>query len=352
MYESGFIWPDWIVPKDPKHLSSLETIKQEYERLSEFAETNYSHIYVHQGTLRQLEADLINNGVITPDGKLLKHYEVPKDLFLTQAYFSGSPIRLFRLMLVSKRMVLSQLLSAALKSITDGNLFVAFICFRSLIENIAHVGFILKQVDKFELPATPTESTTVLTELDSALAKQIFGTRVDWFSLLEGDSATKMKKKQDYEYAPVGPDLDRTSTQIMNAIDLMDKKVNGIRGVYEFLCEFAHPNVGGLMCLTQSAKPFIGEHGVTWVLKDIGVTAPLEFRQSEDLFFSVFDKIAEALNHFIFLESKSDESAKKIQEICQIFAKTLIPQMKNALNPYDDCICASGAKFKFCCGKK
>lgn len=344
-------WPDWIKKAGTAVLPALKHIAECHERLLREEKDGYSHVYVRQDQVLHYQDAMLADGIIDLSGKILKkNVEVPKTFRLVRMYVFGSPVRLFRLLVHTKKLALIHLLTAARNSAHDGNLLVVLICFRSIIEHVAHFYDVLKDIQKFTLPSNPEEVTLFNVQIDSMLAERLFATRINWDGLLNGSVEEVLAKKGKFEYKERDDRLDRTANQILNSVDLLSKKIRGLRGVYELLCEFAHPNVGVLFSLCVSAEPIQDKQGVHWVRKHIGLEPPGSLVEATGKVFSeIIERVDECLQQFELSLEESKEEERKIQTICQLGVREALRVQRNLLDPYDECPCASGVKLKFCC---
>lgn len=343
--------PAWINSAGNNLGDVFATFARFSEEWRRTALDGYSHWHVMQEQINTVTDDLIAKGVIDLDGKILnKNVVVPKNFYIAYLYQNGSAFRLYSLACEAKKIALIHTIDSIRSAINVGNLLVALILMRSIIEHIAHFNDIASFVREKNIPTTFQEANLIVSEINGYLTQRLYGTRVDWEQLMNLDDDNIFDKKK-IKYNPVSNRQDRTASQILNSVDALSKKIKGLRGSYEVLCEFAHPNVGMVLALTRSAEPKEDKQGFFWIEKIISMNPPLSCVQEMGPIFSrIFHIVSECLMHFDQLLVESKQNRFKIRAISQIVLRSIIKAQKNIINPYAECPCWSGLKTKFCCG--
>lgn len=332
--------------------SSLAGMDAACLRFRAASEKDYSYRHVLQGALTAVTDSLIAHGVIDPKGgKPRRDVQLPKPTVLALLYNSGSAFRILGLLCAAKQIVLVQLLEAARASAVSNSLIGTLTNFRSVVEHIAHFDAVIRKLQPHEVPDNYDEARKMIGEINGSLVKMAYSTRFDWMAILRGDAADLLRRNKT-KYKPDPNRQDRTADTILDAIDGLAKKVKGLRGVYEVLCEFAHPNVGTVLGLTKSAEPHKDELGVPWMLKEVTLGAPvLAVQEMGDVLNAMFRVISQSVEHFTGLLVEADKQRSKIQSISQVVIRRAIQQNPGLLSPYAPCPCDSGAKVRFCCGR-
>ena len=267
--ESESTCREWLVGAGQGVSSCLSYIVDLQTKLSDEVAGVYHYKHVAQSQIAGY-GDLLTKAGVIKEGKVLKRPRLPEEFYAAYLYNIGSAARLAKLLPVTKKITLVNLLDAVIYSIDTGNQLVALTCFRSIIEHIAHFHWSLDRLRKFEIPSIENDAAALALRIDESLAKDIFGGRINWNALIGGSVDDALKKRSRYEYKPEDKRLDRTAEGIMDLIDSLGKKVKHIRGVYEVLCEFAHPNVGTLLIISQVVDASTDKRGVRWVKKEVG----------------------------------------------------------------------------------
>ena len=344
-------WPDWVLVSGPNTASALGSISEAYGRILDTVSNGYLYEHVMQLQLNAVSDKLIEQGVINTKGQVLKqNVDLTHDYMAAQCYENGSAYRIIGVLCSTKKMAIVHLIDSVRSSLISGNLLVALICLRSLIEHIANFDAAVDKLRPYAVPASFEEANKALWEMKGKIVDATYATRVDWEGLILSETEDLIKRNK-VSYKPVEDRHDRTANSILTAIDGLSKKVKGIRSVYEVLCEFAHPNVGLLLGLTRAAQPVPDKHGFYWVRKEFSLKAPLAVAtESGDVLNQIFIKIAECMAHFETLLVEADQQRDKVQQISQIVLHQILTKQSDILDPYAPCPCGSNSKVKFCCG--
>lgn len=344
-------WPGWLLAAGKDMSQHLQVIRSCNERLRAEAENDYTYEQVGQSQITIVTDQLISKGFLDPaTGERRKNFAVPKSTFAPMLYQNGSALRILNVTCAAKQMVLVHLLDSMISSLATGNVIVALVCIRSLIEHVAHFDSLIASLRPYTVPSGIEDVNMTLWDINDKLVKAAYATRVDWQGLAASASQAKPLSKK-LKYKPAQNRADVSADQILNAIDVLGKRVKNIRPVYEILCEFAHPNVGLLLGLTKKFEPVLDREGVSWIRKKLSLEAPVGFvEEVGPPFCHIFAKVAESLVYFNELLSEAHVQRKKILKITQSNLQHYFASHRDALSPYSPCPCGSGAKVKFCCG--
>ncbi|MBX9692865.1 MAG: hypothetical protein K2Z81_10810 [Cyanobacteria bacterium] len=269
-----------------------------------------------------------------------------------QLYSAGKCMYLLDAFQQSRRMAVVHLLDAVSDSLHRGDAMVAFISFRTVIEHVAVFNDLLRDMGKLNFkPQTIEDAVKLNSDMESLLVKRVFGTRVNWLELRHSDADVFLASRKTYEYKPSESSWDRTSEQVMYAVDKLKRKVKRARGVYEVLCEFAHPNVGALLALTRQTSESRDEQGVRWIHKTLSLDSPDAFvHDLANLIGSIVRTSSECVKLF---ESQLEELEKlkaATHASVQMVAKELLATSGEVIDPDSRCPCTSGRSIRTCCG--
>lgn len=275
-------------------------------------------------------------------------------LFLAQIYERGDLIQLLTTFGHSRKLVVVHLLNAARTGLESGNLLIPLICFRSVIEHCAHLHDAIKKLEIAETPESFSAATDLLQESLVKVKKVLLSTRFDWCGVdgLNPDELdVKMaNKKYEYRHSQDGKHIDLKAQQIMTSLDRLEKAIPQVRGTYELLCEFAHPNLGVLYTITLKSVSGVDKQGIHWHSHLIGLGRPEIPDSLSSAFSGIFVKMAEVLQTFEADQDSLSQLKAKLLKLTQTCVRQDLKTRRVEIDKYAECPCASGVKFKFCCG--
>lgn len=346
---------EWLEKAIGDGSSTILYLKDCRDRLQASISAGYSHRDLLQAQFNQIEDQLIERGIINPvTGECTnRNVDLPRSYIIANAYRAGSAVRLFDLLMASKKMIFVHLLDSVFQAVNSGNLLVVLILLRSTIEHAAAHFSSVDGLKKIMLEAG-SESTMKVSKLDTYLASRMFGTRLNWQKLSSDAETVFSKSRQRTSYKPDENRLNVSAEQILNDVDLLDKlSVKGIRSVYDFLCEFSHPNIGTYWALVNSTQLLKDECDVYWVVKSLGLGPPVGIvEEFQHMFAPAFDKVCECLRQFETASSDCKHLRQQIHEFAKELVRPFCQNNIDQLGKYSLCPCESGEKIKFCCGKK
>ena len=245
-----------------------------------------------------------------------------------------------------------KLVCAIKEGLVGGDLFVPMILLRSVIEQSSALYSTKRKLESIELRANSAEEAIrTLIDVQNLLAPRTYGTRINWKTFVETKHDEPLPKGM-VKYEKNDLRQDNEAVQVLKAVDMLDKRVRDARSVYEFLCEFAHPNSGAFFAFTESEKPSskIGAGHFALVEKSVGLGFPSGcVSELFDAFARAFRVSGECLavleKSFIELE----ELEGKLQSVIQIWVHNTSRKRPDLFAAYEPCPCSSGKNFKFCC---
>lgn len=344
-------WPEWIKAAGAETPTALATISEICARIRESVKDGYSYDHVSQAEYNSVTDKMIKDGLISADGRVLNNNAtLSKQFSAVILYQNSAAYNMLGLLISSKKIAIVHLIEATKSAIELGNLLVALICLRSVVENISHLDFGVTQLKSYSIPSKHDVANNILAEIKGKVVDMTYSTRVDWEQIVAGETENLIKRNK-IDYKPNELRQDRTAGSILKSIDCLNKKIKGVRAVYEILCEFAHPNVGLTMALTRSTTPFPDKHGFTWIRKEVSLQPPVAAVGGTGRVMSqILNCIAQCMQHFETLINEAEEQRSKIQQISQVLLRHTLMRNKALLDPYAMCPCGSGTKIKFCCG--
>jgi len=340
-------WPDWLVKTVPDVQVSLESIAAARNRLWQVAKDDYLYDVVGNRQLNVMTDELVARGILNPKGGWPKYVRLPRELEFAQLNRNAINYRILGAICAAKRMACVQLVDATQRGLSDNSLLVAFMCLRSLLEQIAHFDALVTALQK-SLQNDVADKFDE--EVYAVLIKAAYATRVDWSLLL---SNTGDIDKRKFEYKQQETRADRKADSILNAIDGLTKHIKQTRAVYEALCEFAHPNVGLIFGLTRKLDQHTDAQGVHWMQRALSMDAPVAgVRDISVLFQRVFNVLVDCMKYFECRLIEATEQREVILKTTRVIIRRILEKRPDLILPYSLCPCGGGKKTKFCCGDK
>lgn len=249
----------------------------------------------------------------------------------------------------SKNYAISDGIISLSKSLEDGHLLSALTILRAMFEQVADAVTIEQSlIGVVSESLTLSENSNQIAKFSDILHKHTLATRIDWEHYL--DNPIKGVKKKAYSSRESIANAEADS--ILNSVDALDKLIKGARRGYEFLCEFAHPNVGTYFVYRSSKKevkkssPFmfietissnqIPSDTIDWLKKPI---------------FETFELFCEALNLYIQLANEIDKKCRLLDKKNKEIVFQALQNYKSDWNRKEPCPCLSGLIVGLCCGK-
>jgi len=273
--------------------------------------------------------------------------------FLRSAIYSATTTpNVLQSFAYKSRAAIFSILESFHENIGHGRIIPAFSDLRAIIEHVAHTAYAMRQCKLVLLPAPgkPEALAEYLGAIRTALTKSQHATRLDWKQLFKDEAPIRKRKLVPYD---AGSSLiDVTATNILTLISKMEKTVPGLGNIYQFLCEFAHPNLGTNAAFFQETKMIDDEYGILWKEIRLGLTEPKAFQTDMGRFTDeVLSCVVECVQHVITLHEEIGEFHVKICAIVRELTRALVARQPELFNLYSSCPCQSGKKLKFCCLK-
>jgi hypothetical protein len=353
--------PHAVIPEPLRKI--LSAIHAREERLGAIVATPFTYSVVSQRAMNQQTDELLASGAMssvdlnTPAGPsrvVSPSAVVSRELIRTVLYNNARPLILIRtLRQVSSRSI-AHLLRASRLAVADNDFLVAFICYRSCLEHVAHVAMIEKELAKLTPEVNHPAAVKFLNSATEVLAKKLYSTRLAWAKIKDATTLERLIMEEELSYE-AGPErIDTTAKSCLAGIDLLNKRVKGARACYEILCEFAHPNVGNLLVFTLSATPRVDTGGILWIDKTLGDGAPKELLT--ELGFLVERVLGVVVASLDELHDRLLPALNAVELPLQLalesLCRTVLRKNGDLFDGYAPCPCQSGKKTRFCCGKR
>ena len=270
----------------------------------------------------------------------------------------------------SKRSIVSELSRTFIDSLEYPSFLPALILSRAILEHIANCEILRRDLSsildmggseiKPEIQSLVDEGLlepefALLQSMNDAIDVRAFGSRKIWFEYaVHGIHGKKRSYKAPPEESVFSTDM--TARDLMKSIDILDKKVKGTRNTYDFLCEFAHPNLAVNSSRINTGGILEPDNLINmgWPISEFKHT-PNDFQLSSKLYrkplADVFDVLRQNLEYFISLTVELTNHAKATMIITQeMMAKSI---SKDPLHFFADeyCPCLSKKSVIKCCGR-
>ncbi len=337
-----YAWPSWLLEFSDSVSKDLGRIDVVRSALLPMMETGHQHFGVYS---KDIEWAIEQK----PQECTPEEYE---RALAVRLYYKGTSLRLHQQITASKSIVVAQQIQVMTETARLGSLVPFFATARAIIEQVAHYYEYVRKVQK-NLTAYQNGVSDAGSKIHEQSIIMSYGTRIDWRMLVEGIDRDNFEQVKG-SFNPKKGHIDHTAVQVLNSVDQLSKQdnVKGLRAVYEFLSEFAHPNIGSIYGLMSEAELIDDEHGFHWVRRRLSQDPPHAMLQEiKSAFEAVLTILANTLEFFQDIVQESSVREKAIIRINQNEIRKVKRLASRVIKPYVPCPCGSGEKFKFCCKK-
>ncbi len=357
---------DWITSLSDDYRQSIEYFFDAYDRLRARTMEEHVHALIDQAPFKAVGDEALENAWVSNDASVISDAAAPTlskewyRAFITQ---HGDLVRYFDRFTVSTTLAIVQLLDGLLIALERGDIIVAFLCARSIIENSCTVIRATDDIQGDLSKLNKDGDLNLRPDMTDKLIKRVLARRINWAKLLENPRDAIRTNNLSYETAPLM--IDVTAVQILNAVDYVNRTLPGIRGAYDILCEFAHPNLGVSLAFQQNQTSHKDKNSVLWNHVHLSHGKPVYLlREMSEAFCEVFSCIAAVLRKFEHVLGEVAPAQRQQLQLysAKILRKLLIErvdiegeidlELGTLLDPYGPCPCGSNQKYKFCCNAK
>lgn len=353
-------WPGWLVGINASTSAQLLRIEVVHGELRKLAETPYVHRRVSSeqyqkqlAIVKDTEAVSTNpNGEMTPAAKQFNKVETPQWFTVATAIQMADAHRTLGHMSAGSVITVVRLLDGFKLCTLSGDFLIPLITLRSLFEHVAALQSVLLAIEKLKANGSSERPSKLVMKIGEEITKRAYGTRIDWSSAVFQPVGAMLERKE-LKYKPKPDVVDRTSKQILNAIDELDEAIGGVRSVYEILCEFAHPNLGAIVLSTEILCASPDELGICWDEHTLRSGPPVHFvRSAREMVPRILEQTAVCLEHYVRTRAKVNKARDMLFGLGQLAIREFVAKCPKLFAPYSPCPCGSGKKLKFCCGSK
>jgi hypothetical protein len=195
----------------------------------------------------------------------------------------------------------------------------------------------------------PNRPMKPVLDLGETMLKAMYGTNRDWMKLAQVDLRTTPAK--DVAFVAGEDAADLRATNILNAIDKLERRVPGSRLTYEVLCEFLHPNIGDLFGASLDATQLTDRHGTRFLSRRIGLGAKhLDegYPEVHSILTQMLDVSADIVEVLPLILDELEASANYASRITKAYAHRIVKTYRSMFDNLDLCPCLSGLRVKDC----
>ncbi len=346
--------PDWISILGESAIDSINSIENTTEYLSQLYPDSIAYKNVSTTYLNLLGRELVDNKVLTPNRSVLNRQAIlPDEFYISRFKNTAYSLKYYNMFVHSRVLAIVEVARNYRESLVNHNLLSAFSMNRMIIEIASNFYATVKFINE-QLANTPKDFKSkyqTIIDIGGKLDKKLAATRIDWKGLITGNYNNNLDKlKRSYKPEYLRQDLEADT--IMKDIDKLSKKINNVRGTYEFLCEFTHPNVGLLLSYSESIYRENDNDGIPWTVRKVGTSIPDGFlSEGSESVAKIIEITDNVLIEFVNQTEIAVKDIDKVADFVKISLKEQLKHIDDLIDPYSPCPCGSGEKFKFCCKK-
>lgn len=253
----------------------------------------------------------------------------------------------------SKKEAIADEIQGVLNCINQGLLLPSLILLRSGIEQIADAVLLDEAAKSMQEDCAKCDKIldelNVINAFSETLQKHFAATRIDWETYLTKSFRDSKKKN----YKTVKGYVDVGAQTILNSIDVLDNKIKGCRMAYEFICEFAHPNIGAYF-LSRSGKSIVKKNSDFIFLETIlsNQTPSYAIDSLKQPILDCYELLLESGHLFENVCVHLDEITKFLTKISKEQCRIALDTHAGMWSKNEPCPCLSGHTIGVCCGKR
>ncbi|MCM5570492.1 SEC-C domain-containing protein [Burkholderiaceae bacterium FT117] len=266
-------------------------------------------------------------------------------------YFLGSIATRLAAFRWTRKKAISEALDIIAVCIDRGALSAALLQSRASLEQAGGLLLFDKDIAGIPKPSSDNAARTQwLVAVNAALGSRAKGMRIDWEDVL----AKGLRQGRSKSYKPAEGVQSLEARDLMKGIDALDREIKGTRKVYDFLSEFAHPNIGifslGIEDFAhETLKSGLRIYTRTYSAKGRGAYVTEQLA-------SIFFETLEVVHAVSALAQQSDTRLGTLESDLTLQSRSAIRTILR-LYPWttkrtDPCPCFSGRIADACCGRR
>ena len=253
------------------------------------------------------------------------------------------------------KQIISQYLDAVIKSLIEGNTLELYLNSRCLIEKIANINLAILDLDMIVKEQSQktleyVEAANFLVDLGQVIGKRSKATRFDWRRLSKTESIRHKKVNSPEE--PKGVQI-HEAEQLLKGVDKLSKSFVGTRNVYEFLCEFMHPNYGQTILFIADDLMAQGYYDVRHRKRVNRREEPIAFWiQMQNIHYELLELLGELSGHAANIDKQLKKMHFGVGRVAKRYVAESLAHNPQLFHPLDYCPCGTGKMIRKCCGRK
>lgn len=329
----------FLVSGDPEFDQIIKKIREHQSINKPINQLNTKNVSTYQIT-QAMNSAIANNQLIATSNT--SDYNKKVNALKAVLYDYGNSRWQLTRYAYAKKAAIYRFLDTILNEISNSNVLILLISLRSIYEyicHLCHLSYKIRNIASNKLSLNLED----LRNIDNIVHSYTMQTRLDWESAHIG-IIKKYETSSDLQ--PVN------TSSILSSIDYMSKIYDETRNMYEFLCEFAHPNVGGYFVfhtkLEYSSDNRLGPFDV--ISRTLGLNGP--YQGLEDFIIPI--KSSFRILDNLLIEFRQDlKYLVKVERLIESSTRKYT-RKEIGLNPYDwnerePCTCGSGSDLISCC---
>lgn len=339
----------WLAENEPKAADLLKRIDDLAKTIRPKFDLQYgcgSGLQISSALNEAVKGNITATGL---DASRIPIAEKLKAVF-AQVYEMGSSSGVVAMFRWTRLSAVADALEVFKYSLKHGYMNAAYLQVRSVFELCGSVALLCKDIESEVLSeASPQEMSEWMVAVIGAANQRGGGTKVDWENVVK-NGLIKGKSKS---YKPSEDLQDKSAVDLMKGVDLVDKKIKGARHAYDYLSEYAHPNVGIVSTGVKSGEHRILSNGFelqyrTYSSSSIG---SITVDGSLFLFVELLEILEGTLLLLVDLDTKLEPIQMKLSEIGKKVTRIALKNYRELFEAAYPCPCFSGKIVSACCGR-
>lgn len=338
----------WLLENEPKAIEVLNRISDLSNTIQPAFDLRYAsgnRKMISDATIDALQGRLTATGLDVAGIPFDAH----RKAVFAQIYEIGSSSSRLARFRWTRATALNEALEVFRFSIERCYIGAAYLQARSVLEVCGNLAMLHKDIHKIDFSdVTKEQLSECMVAVTTAVNQRGQGTRLNWKNL----ASKGLVEGKSKSYVASADLQDISAVDLMASIDLLSKTVKGARHAYDYLSEYAHPNVGLIAIGLKSRENKVLPNGFELQFRTYSAssTGPITVDGSISLFVEILEILEAVLLQFIKLDKELGTLEKKVAESGKKLIRIGLrnhPELFLGSNP---CPCFSGRIISACCG--